>query len=293
MRWAFSVLFDIQLRHPYYAGGQCPVVSVVPTQETEQQLRDTGLYFKPAVTGGAVVGEPSRPLRYPGRFTFWLTANSGSFLHVTELPALQPGQTQLALSTRNAHLENTAIVLTANPNVAGITEADRYAVNALPFPVTPESSRAGVFGVIEIGFSDTVPVEFQCVQPDLSLSPRTYTIGFTARQAYWRYVVVTRHRPHTQASDLTLTGPASDPVFQGAFSAQPEIQLADGSRAIPFVSPRSFPLQAKAVHGFTLTKSAGATPDAFELAHLPNPAVAQVREDAVTHTWVAEQLIYI
>ncbi len=128
------------------------------------------------------------------------------------------------------------------------------------------------FGLLEIAADPSVTDEFSFVDGSGNPQFRRYQIKLQARKTTWEYFVVAKYETQLKPQDLSVT--LEDPAVD--FARQAAVELADGSRAIPFIADKPLPLTRRPLKGIALHKKKGPTTPKLEIVDLPNPSITEV-----------------
>ncbi len=167
----FLPLFDLQLRHDYYADHRCSDFLVEVAPSTQRTLRNLRAILKENPSGLRVIlpvdaeDKPLIPLPTGAVFTFHLRLQNPDFALFTDLPKRAGIERLLTYTYTNSDVND--------PEQLILTE----------FPEPPERPSAhGVFAEINI------------VAPDTFLPanrPTSFHVDWTAKALHWTYYIVT------------------------------------------------------------------------------------------------------
>jgi len=255
-------LFTLYLNHAYYADRRCPDFLVEPIPETRRWLSNYRCIAKPLTNGvrvlAATADDGALFIRQPKGmiFAFQLILRNLDFPLFTDLP--EDGGLATRLYTNQ-----------------GVTNPDVIAAGpVLLTPIarqTPTAPRqaSGSFADVEISYGDSAP--------SIAPGPATFLLDFAARQAWWKYYLVTNpggaaFRIEDQDKDTPLT--FDGPIDLSAGAAHPDrvgAMLAEqypGMRLQSFLSTRAVTCRQQARRSLQLFAG-----DNLALGGLPNPSV--------------------
>lgn len=213
----YAVLLDLELAHPFYAGGGCPDFAIEPSAETAALLRRHRCLLRPRATGIRVLlpiddaRQPFLALPADATLRFTLTLQSDEFPLFTDLTAIQGEPAPVFTSEGSSE---GALVLASG--------------GRLP----PD-----VFAGVEIHLDGLA----------LDVAPFSFRVAFQARRVHWAYYCVTDLAPNGGALGVVDAPPpgAPDPLL---FGEKPEpadaiaLRLAGqypGTRCICFLSEQA------------------------------------------------------
>jgi hypothetical protein len=246
-------LFSVDLKHDYYADGECPNFSLTPSADTARLLANLRLVVKAKPCGSNVLiavddqQQPFIPLASDATFIFNLRLQDADFPFVTDLSGL--------LNNAVPEFTNTDSI-----NSGGVTKLTQTFVEGRRDP--------GVFAHVAIHF----PALSQVAEPT------SFEIRFAALQAHWLYYFVTDLPKNsgnfrindTQQSftfadanrrDLKPAPDLLDPVANALLQQYSELTL------LRFASSQTIPLRRAPRKGIQLLS--GDTPI---VEHLPAPS---------------------
>ncbi|WP_044528095.1 hypothetical protein [Herbaspirillum sp. B65] len=262
-----GVLFDLHLRHAYFASGLFENCRVEPAPGTADLIRryqclphvQQGI-FRLRWGGHQPVGQF---IAYLARqldgapLQFYLCTDDAWFAAATDLPMDWVGQ--IALSSQDVDVGEDASIRLMQPHLT-----------------VRSVQKNNVIAVVSIFAADLRPAS-----PSMSPQPVSFRIEFAARRLYWNYLVT---QDTTPARARLYVGNSEGASFQAAVPAQ----LPDGAAALSFSSaPMQFPLAQLPAVTFDLMESlpirdvaaAGVTRyvERCLIQGLPTPQVGQFR----------------
>lgn len=251
-------LFSVNVKHDYYADGECPDFSIIPSNDTTTLLKNQRGLVKYHPSGIRVLlamdeqQAPIIPLAKETTFTFLLRLQNADFPLFTDLSTLPHNATPVYTNT-GATLDDgvTKLLLTM---LAGGREAGIFAQVAIRY-----------------AFNQAIP------------GPQLFELRFTALQAHWLYYFVTDLRndsggfhitdtlaPSTTVPtllfteenrrDLKRTPDAADAIASALLEQYPDLTL------LRFASDQSVPCRWAARKGIQLRIA-----ESPVVEHLPAP----------------------
>jgi len=142
--------------------------------------------------------------------------------------------------------------------IEGVEKAAAYAIDPI--------DDASAFGVVEIFYTDSLPVAYQFQQADNTIDTKQYKIAFANRSTKWRYIVTKQFNQTVTGINIGKTNGA--PI---SFTAQP------GAPAGQFivVSNNALPSKEMPVPGIKLKDQA----DKSIIDNLPNPSFNLIKRE--------------
>jgi hypothetical protein len=254
-------LLALRLTHPYYIDGRCPDFGIEPTGETHKLLRNHRCSLKPFANGIQVFmpvtaqGAPFVALPGGALFTFQLRLRNPDFALFTELP---PGP---------APLYTNADLPPGKP--AQLVLAPPAGPSRSPWDST-------VFAEVKIFYNDG--------WPQITDGPGEFQISFQAKQARWKYYIVTNRTngsfqigdkgtpalvfSTTNRTDLKQQPDATDSTATALAVQYPDLQIWR------FVSDDPVPCRQAARKALQLSLDGSPVASA-----LPNPALSNYTVD--------------
>lgn len=245
-RWP---LLDVYLTHAYYADRRCPDFQIEPTPETQRLLANYRCVMKPLSNGirllaaaddGAMFIQPSHSLR----FAFQLVLRNPDFPLFTDLSGIDQAVTPLYVNERISTREPVSLKLVSRPS---------------------STRRArSVFADVEITYGDS--------PPDLVSGPDKFQIEFEAKQARWKYYVVTDTASALRIAAQDKDAPLSFDDLKGSPKASDSIAAALAeqypiARIQRFMSTSAIPCRQQPRTSLQLFADA-----ALAVSSLPNPS---------------------
>ncbi len=245
-------LLHLYLLHAYYPDGRCPDFQVEPTPATQRLLNNYRCILQPLANGIRVLtatdaGASFIPLGKGMIFAFQLVLRNQDFPLFTDLSALA---------------QSTARLYT-NDAVSGANPVTLKRVSPQNPSLPQQASR--VFANVEITLGDSPPA--------IASGPGVYQIEFAAKQARWKYYVVTDNMNtafHITDQDkiMPLTfNDVKDPVQASDSVATALADQYQGLRVLRFMSADAIPCRQQARASLQLFADS-----TLAVGALPNPS---------------------
>ncbi|MCA9735647.1 MAG: hypothetical protein H6696_01815 [Deferribacteres bacterium] len=157
------------------------------------------------------------------------------------------------------------------------------------FYYNPSLRGVKAFGLIEISLGEAIPPAYQFINPDGTVSPKTYVVHLRRRETFWRYKVSLKHNVDTPAALFDVIHP-DDTI---SFNRDVPVSEPGQSTVMPFTSIHPLPLQEAILKGISLVKKDEQGHVVRELLELPNPSIALLTHDKTTNKTYSDIFIQI
>lgn len=261
MKLEVDILFTVLFRHTYFSSAKLECLTVTPTNDSLQAIRNNGLFFKSFKDGFRILYDTTQAGRYRERsallgknlsLRFTLALNDSSFYNYTSVTTDNIKDTVFYFN--NTFTNNSS----GKPDDllhqdAFVSEKDLLGLDAIgqDFFVKP-------FGILDLELSASLKTE--------------HSIRFDKKNTYWRYIVVGDHLK-------SLSSPAIlDTNNLAAFHSPEKIALPDKREALLFTSIAPISLAEKPDALFQLVENyeAGSGKHKVVKKALPVPDVRSV-----------------
>jgi hypothetical protein len=257
MQIQYEPFSSIRLRHDYFPDGNCPAVSLVPSQETGQIMQKLGirmlvkdfrteLFYNKGTTPQGQLLQTDAPIR----LSFILRSTDPLFHNYT-LPEDGKSETE--------------------PRFFNNLETDGPAIDL------PSNWRDGDLGLLTIYIGETESGETKILDNGV-VTPEEYTIAFAVRSTVWRYHLIESGNAgynNFQLVDFVTQQPLAPPADPPATKSMP-----DGSKAVVLTTETTIPLQKRPGNRFILKMGKTGSPRTTPITiHLPSAEATRISLD--------------
>jgi hypothetical protein len=253
----YEQLLTIRPKHDYFPEGNCPVLSFVPTVETQRVMQKLGIRMVAKgyetelfYNAGSMPEGQLLQTEDLVQLSFILRATDPAFLNYT-LPEDGKSETE--------------------PRFFSNLEIDGSATDL------PSNWRNGDLGLLTIYIGETEFGEARILNNGV-VTPAEYTIAFAARPTKWRYHLIDSNNEGYNnfqlvdfATQLPIAPPADPPVTKS---------MPDGSTAVLLTTESAIPLRKRPGNRFTLKMGkAGSERTTPITINLPSADASRISRD--------------
>ena len=286
----YRPLFNISVKHDFYADGLCPCLDFVPSEQTQQIINNTGLLVRKSVSGIGVIYDQARNdalVSYvenqeePLCFEFKVYSTDPQLRSYTEPFSAHPEGSMLYFDNRaEVSLDNQNIRLHASEYASNIS------FNKLESPqlidvLSQKDRLIPPLFVVRIYAAGQVEPLFSVLA---ETAEKNYYLNFKSRQTFWKYYLL--------GSMARKNAYILDPDGEFEFEFTGETSLSDSRSALTFRSRVAIPLRQRQNFRFQL-KEKSPEGERVLIKRLPVAGTAQFGKEVLSEQKIVVSEIYI
>lgn len=287
---AYRQLFNISIRHGFFADGVCPGLRFVPSPQTARIIGNTGLLIRDQADGISVIHDQERgdalrsyvdDLNEPLHFDFNVYSNDPHFKSYSEPFSEWPEGAVLYFDNQlDVSVENDNIRLHTSEYVTKINSAKLETLQSRDILSQKERLIPPLF-VVRIHAAGKEGVLFSA---PFETAAKNYYLSFKSRQTFWKYYLL--------GAMARNSAYIIDPDGEVEFEFSGETPLADARPALIFMSKTAITLRQRQELRFQL-KERSPEGERVLIKRLPVATIGQLGKEVVSGQGIVVSEIYI
>lgn len=287
---SYRPLFNISVRHDFYADGLCPCIDFVPSEQTQQIINNAGLLVRKSAGGIGLIYDQGRSdalVSYvddqtePLCFEFKVYSTEPQLKSYTEPFTAHPeGCTLYFDNLADVNPDNQDIRLHASEYVSNISFKKLESLQLMDVlsqkdRLIPPLFVVSIYAAGKAGPLFSAPFE---------TAAKNYYLSFKSRQTFWKYYLL--------GSMARKDAYILDPDGGVEFEFTGETSLSDARSALTFRSRVAIPLRQRQSFRFQL-KERASEGERVLIKRLPVAGAAQFGKEVLSEQEIVVSEIYI